>query len=318
LLVSILINNYNYGRFLDHCVRSVLSQTYDTVEVIAYDDGSTDGSLEVLRRYAGHVRVIAAAHGDLPPAFNQANAINRAFEASSGDLVCLLDSDDAFLPDKVQSVVRAIRNKSDAVMVQHPFEEIDESGHRTGVVKPFLSGKDPRASIYRTHSLAGLFTQTSGLSFRRTYLDRVLPIEPDRYDKIWPDVRLSRLAMFHGTVITLPDPLAEHRMHGANDSAKLGDDGFFRDAMDQMYAFFNQQAALYGWDPIDPAKSVTRPGLRGVKRLVAQLQATEGWPEKADLIVRMLKKATRQGGRSYAGQPIQTLFRRSGRRRNPD
>lgn len=98
--VSVLINNYNYGRFLDYCLSSVARQTRAVDEIIVYDDGSTDESAAVLERWRSKATVISQPNFGHAPGFNQANAINQAFSASTGDIICLLDADDAFLPRK--------------------------------------------------------------------------------------------------------------------------------------------------------------------------------------------------------------------------
>src|SRR5688572_3590972 len=96
--VSIVINNYNYGRFLAASIDSALGQTYPRTETIVVDDGSTDDSREVIQRYAGRVRAILKANG------GQASAVNTGFAACQGEVVIFLDSDDMLLPDIAAAV----------------------------------------------------------------------------------------------------------------------------------------------------------------------------------------------------------------------
>jgi glycosyltransferase involved in cell wall biosynthesis len=98
-LVSILINNYNYGHFLDAAIASALNQTYPHIEVIVVDDGSTDDSPAIITGYGDRLIPILKANG------GQASALNAGFAASRGDIICLLDADDLFLPTKVAEVV---------------------------------------------------------------------------------------------------------------------------------------------------------------------------------------------------------------------
>lgn len=247
-LVSILINNYNNGPWIEACVRSALEQTYPHVEVIVYDDGSTDESLEVLRRFGDRIRLIAPGKnfGAPSPNFNQAHAIWRAFQASRGQIICLLDGDDAFLPQKVARVVEAFAKTPEAVMVQHRFVAIDGTGQVVEPVRPRKlllpqrEGYTYAAFILKYHCLIHLFMQTSALSFRRDFLERHLPIPPDRYDKLWPDFRLSRRAAFEGQIVTLLEPLAAYRLHDRNWIHQLRG-AFHSDMLAQAYAWVNEE-----------------------------------------------------------------------------
>jgi len=98
-LVSVLINNYNYGQFLDAAIASALNQTYPHTQVIVVDDGSTDCSPEIIAHYGDRIISILKENG------GQASALNAGFAASQGEIICLLDADDLFLPNKVAEVV---------------------------------------------------------------------------------------------------------------------------------------------------------------------------------------------------------------------
>src|SRR5690349_9032182 len=99
-LVSIVVNNYNYGRFLNECIDSALNQRYAAVEVVVVDDGSTDESCEVIRSYGARINVVFKNNG------GQGSAVNAGFAASTGSIVLFLDADDALAPDAVDRIVR--------------------------------------------------------------------------------------------------------------------------------------------------------------------------------------------------------------------
>ena len=90
-LVSVIINNYNYGRFVADAIDSALTQTYSNCEVIVVDDGSQDNSREVIARFGDRVRTVLKSNG------GQSSAFNAGFAESSGGVICFLDSDDVFL-----------------------------------------------------------------------------------------------------------------------------------------------------------------------------------------------------------------------------
>jgi glycosyltransferase involved in cell wall biosynthesis len=93
-LVSVVIPAYNSERYLGEAIESALGQTYAPVETIVVDDGSSDGSAEIARRYAGVTLIEQENRG--PSA-----ARNRGFAASRGELIAFHDSDDVMTPDKL-------------------------------------------------------------------------------------------------------------------------------------------------------------------------------------------------------------------------
>jgi glycosyltransferase involved in cell wall biosynthesis len=95
-LVSAVITNYNYGRYLGDCIDSVLAQTYPSVETIVVDDGSTDNSLAVLRPYSNRVAVVSQSNKG-PSA-----ARNAGIARSTGEWIAFLDADDLWMPEKIR------------------------------------------------------------------------------------------------------------------------------------------------------------------------------------------------------------------------
>src|SRR5262245_29413048 len=94
-LVSILIPCFNAVRWIEQAIESALAQTWDDKEVIVVDDGSTDGSLQVIRRFDDRI------HWETGPNRGGNAARNRLTELSSGEWLQFLDADDYLLPDKI-------------------------------------------------------------------------------------------------------------------------------------------------------------------------------------------------------------------------
>lgn len=99
-LISVVIPNYNYGRYLFDTISSVLNQLYRNLEVIVIDDGSTDNSADVLKEFDGQIIVEYLSNG------GQARARNRGLEIASGTFIALLDADDLWMPDKIQNQLK--------------------------------------------------------------------------------------------------------------------------------------------------------------------------------------------------------------------
>src|SRR5260370_30307126 len=102
-LASIIINNYNYAAFLREAIDSALNQTWSPTEVIVVDDGSTDGSREIIATYGDRILPVMKENG------GQNSALNAGFSASRGDVILFVDSDDALLPTAAEAAAGAFR-----------------------------------------------------------------------------------------------------------------------------------------------------------------------------------------------------------------
>lgn len=250
--VSVLINNYNYGEFLDDCLKSLENQTEKADEVILYDDGSTDNSLEIAAKYK-FVKILSNPNFGDKPAFNQANAIYQALKTSTGDIICLLDSDDFFHPEKIATIKKSFLLK-DIVLVQHAyFEWINNKVNRT--VNFGMEGVNYK-TLYQQKKWTGFFNPTSTLSFSRDYLLKVLPVSADKQWKVWADVRLSRVAPYFGKIICLRDPLAFYRRHGNNDSSLMNlNNGKVLENQIEHHDYVNLQLTKLNFEVIDYKRS---------------------------------------------------------------
>jgi glycosyltransferase involved in cell wall biosynthesis len=209
--VSILINNYNYGRFLGEAIRSALAQGYLNREIIVVDDGSTDDSLPIAQSFGDQVRLIAKQNG------GQASAFNAGFAASRGQIICLLDADDVFLPGKVERIVEVFRENPDSAWC---FENLklfrDSQSQRRPRDRCFAAGKvDARQSMIEGVFPSNIESASSGLSFRRELLARILPMPHAKSILLCDDyIKAACYALSPG--IALDEELALQRLHGAN------------------------------------------------------------------------------------------------------
>lgn len=254
---SVLINNYNYEPYVHKAISSCLGQTYKNVEIIIYDDGSTDDSLKIINSFSDKVQIISNENYGKGHCWNQINAVNLAFEKATGDIIFLLDSDDWFFKEKIERVVQAFRNDPNLVMVQHAFQLVDENDVFLNRQKrPFFSSINILKGIYFTKKLDLFFTQTSGLCFKRAFLEKILPLKEDDLSLICVDIRLSRFAAFEGKVETLQDKLGAYRIHTKNHSSNLKDRVYFQKYDNQHIDFFNVLTNAYGQPPFIQSKGL--------------------------------------------------------------
>jgi hypothetical protein len=211
LKVSIIIDSYNYARFLRSAIESALRQSYGNTEVIVVDDGSTDGSADIVRSYGQRVRGILKENG------GQASALNAGFSASSGDVVIFLDCDDLLDAHAATQIARTF-SEGDA-KVHWKVKEINEEGCETGRLHPpgELSQGDLRDFVLQHGPDAYEFPPTSGNAWSRKFLQAVMPIPEQEY-RVCADLYLSCLAPMFGNVKWLSEPVSSWRIHEQNNS----------------------------------------------------------------------------------------------------
>lgn len=211
-LVSVLITNHNYGKYIGAAIQSVLAQTYTHFETVICDDGSTDDSCYVIEAWCrkdSRVRLIRQVNK------GQGSAMNTAFSMASGEVVALLDSDDLAHERRLEIVVRTFQQHPEAGMVTHPLRILDQEGR--------LCGRDPEEPLEEGWLAPALlwgpepvFPPTSGLALRMEVAKRVYPMP-------WPQVSFADWnwavregAAFLAPVRAIENTLGSYRLHGNN------------------------------------------------------------------------------------------------------
>lgn len=212
ILVSIVIDNFNYGRFVGTAIESALAQTYERVQVIVVDDGSTDDSLSVIHAYGDRVVTIMKENG------GQASAFNAGFRHASGDAVIFLDADDVLDRHTAARVAALFASLPQLAKVHYRLEQIDASGRPTGALVPppglQLPAGDLR-ELVRSRPDDVPYPPASGNAFAAWALRRVLPM-PEEEFRILADVYLLNLIPLLGPVEVLEGTGGQYRVHEAN------------------------------------------------------------------------------------------------------
>ncbi len=203
-LVSIVTPSFNQAQFLEKTIQSVLSQSYRNIEYIVVDGGSTDGSREIIERYADRLRAWISE-----PDNGQSDAINRGFRLASGGILAWLNSDDTYLPDAVEQAVAYLNAHPETGLVYGHAYYVDATGAR---IAEYPSGITNHKGLRRG---VNTIPQQSTF-FRRKVWEMVGPLDPSLFYAMDYDlwVRISAVT----PIAYLPRPLAHFRIHDASKS----------------------------------------------------------------------------------------------------
>lgn len=205
-LVSAIIPNYNYARYVGEAVESALGQTYPNIEVIVVDDGSTDNSLEVLEQYRDRIKIIEQKNSGV------CVARNRGVAESTGEYIAFLDADDVWLPEKIAVQMNEFEEAPEAAFANCGMQLIDLDGKPLGSLVEGKSG-NVSSTLLSFNEPATVGIASTGLVSRKMFetvggFDSRLSTAAD-WDFCF---RLSA----SGDFIFNPKPMVKYRMHSSN------------------------------------------------------------------------------------------------------
>jgi glycosyltransferase involved in cell wall biosynthesis len=203
---------FNAEKYLADALQSVLNQTLTDFEFILANDGSTDGSLEVMERFQKmDDRIIIDDHENI----GMAESVNRILKFSKSDLIARMDADDIMMPDRLQKQFDFLQQHPEVSMIGSDVQMIGEVNQSLGIqgnVKDLLTAEDTKRYVRENKVI--VFPHPT-CTFRK---DDV--IEIGGYDgQYWPcdDVELfNRLADNDKGVVVMPEVLMQYRIHGSS------------------------------------------------------------------------------------------------------
>ena len=238
--VSVILDNYNYARFLPEAIESVLNQTYENFELIIVDDGSVDGSQEIIENYAreNSERLITVFKEN----GGQTSAFNAAFSFVSGDIVAFLDSDDYWYPNKLEKIVR---KHEDFQLVQHYL-----SYNGNGIYREVNTSTDWHL-VLKKYGYLYNHSVCSSLSFDRRLLEPFFPLVDESEMIYCTDGVLLMIALSITKVGFIEEELGFYRVHDKNGFVGKTDFGQrAREILQKQHIFVNKQLRCRGKEEI--------------------------------------------------------------------
>jgi glycosyltransferase involved in cell wall biosynthesis len=223
-LVSIVTPSYNQAEFLEETLLSVLEQDYEPIEYLVVDDGSTDGSADIVRRYEDRL-----AWWTKQENAGQVAALNRGFARSTGELMGYLNSDDTLLPGAVSRMVDELERDPQLLLVYGDALYTDEHSRQTG----YLPSRE--FDVVRMVRAADNHVVQPSTLWRREAWERYGPLNEDgwyffdfEFFLRFPPERVRRL----------PEPLSTYRIHSAAKSTGASASRLARDHARLAETFF--------------------------------------------------------------------------------
>jgi glycosyltransferase involved in cell wall biosynthesis len=210
-LISILIDTYNHERFIEQAITSVVEQDVAEAEreIIVVDDGSTDRTLEVVRKFEPRVRLVHKVNG------GQASAFNAGIPECKGEIVAFLDGDDWWAPGKLRAVANALASEAAVGLVGHGITEVYSDGREhTELLREIPRFRITSKEGARAFRVRKSFLGTSRMTYRADILRKIgsvpeaLTFEADEY--------LFTLAGLFADVLILRESFTFYRLHDKN------------------------------------------------------------------------------------------------------
>ena len=207
---TIVIANYNNSNFLKECINSLISQTYKNIEIIFFDDNSSDDSLNVVKNF-NKVKIIENKVQTPFGSLNQINAFKKGIAISTGDIIFFLDSDDFFKIDKVEKVINFfLKHENKKIVFDFPTV-------LRGTTKLDIKRKKNLLNTYW-----GYIHPTSCISIRRKFVNEVFnKTINDSFTDTWLDFRLLLFSKYLDEYDVIDENLTFYRQSNSNVSSKF-------------------------------------------------------------------------------------------------
>jgi glycosyltransferase involved in cell wall biosynthesis len=207
---SVVIANYNNAKYINDCINSLISQSYKNIEIIFFDDNSKDNSIETIKKF-DNIKIIENSSQTNFGSFNQMNAFKKAIEASNGDIIFFLDSDDFFHENKIEKIINIFLNDNNKNII-YDLPIIIKNSTKTYQKKT--------NNFLKTYW--GYIHPTSCITIRKKFINKVFDSTfNNRFPNIWLDLRILLFSKYIHTYDVINENLTYYRQSDENVSSKF-------------------------------------------------------------------------------------------------
>ena len=232
--ISIITPSYNQGLFIEETIKSVFSQDYTNFEHIVIDGGSTDDTLDILRRYP-HLKIVSE------PDSGQAAAVNKGLRMATGDIIGWLNSDDIYYPGVFKEIAGTIHPEKGPFIVMGRCLFVDENGKPTGKEHPseFISSHGV-IKIWKGYTIP-----QPAVFFHRHVYEKCGGLDEKLYFCLDYDlfVRYSRIYHFH----KINKPFATYRLHSSSKTNEILQGELLEKSLEVSRRYWGSPRSLSYW-----------------------------------------------------------------------
>jgi len=232
--ISVVTPSFNQGQFIERTIRSVLLQSYPSLEYIIIDGGSTDNTVEIIRKY-GQRLAYWVSESDR----GQSHAINKGFSVATGQVLCWLNSDDFYLPNTLDIVGRLLAGGSDVYAIAGHCLKVYEDGHPSVLLEGHFQNRRRLLEFWKGYQM-----HQPAIFWRREVFQKIGLLDEDLH-LIMDFDYWTRIAE-HFAVITVNQTLACCCYHA---EAKTGDDyaAYHRELNRYRYRYWGSMLSAQFW-----------------------------------------------------------------------
>ena len=209
--ISVVIANYNSGNYIEQCINSLKRQTYKDIEIIFFDDNSSDNSIDEIKKFS-NIKVIENKNQTKYGSLNQLNAFKESINQSTGELIFFLDSDDYFHVKKVETIVNYFKNNNETKIL------FDLPINVNGASNDYEKGDK---NFFKTYW--PFIHPTSCITIKKEIIDKLFSsISSKDFTDVWMDLRVCIYAQYVLKNFTrINENLTYYRRTESNVSSKF-------------------------------------------------------------------------------------------------